>query len=132
MKGLHREKNVQNKQAHLKLFTVESTTSSANVLPFDSSTTIHTTASTTTAQPSSTISFKNIDLDSAIHIGCSSIGWNVSVDNKLIQVLHQSAASVEVYFGDNSCRGSISGNFLLFTEGFQDCLTNQKVKFLIN
>ncbi|XP_052282860.1 sushi, von Willebrand factor type A, EGF and pentraxin domain-containing protein 1-like isoform X6 [Dreissena polymorpha] len=105
---------------------VESTTSSANVLPFDSSTTIHTTASTTTAQPSSTISFKNIDLDSAIHIGCSSIGWNVSVDNKLIQVLHQSAASVEVYFGDNSCRGSISGNFLLFTEGFQDCLTNQK------
>ncbi|KAH3837194.1 hypothetical protein DPMN_110574 [Dreissena polymorpha] len=41
--------------------------------------------------------------------------------------MYPSISSTDIYFGDSSCRGSLSRNVLQYTFGFQDCLTNEKI-----
>ncbi|KAH3830254.1 hypothetical protein DPMN_103495 [Dreissena polymorpha] len=68
-----------------------------------------------------------MDLNKAIRAGCSSIGWNISVDMSILQQMYPFVLPNNIYFGETSCKGSLSRNILQYTFGFKDCLTNEKI-----
>ncbi|XP_053406217.1 mucin-3A-like [Mercenaria mercenaria] len=91
-------------------------------------TSILTTVTPTTAQTTTTtITAKSLQLEDVIHPGCSSLGWNISVDMVLLRKLYPQTVATNIYFGDNTCRGVKEGTLMLFQQGFKDCLTSERI-----
>ncbi|KAL4237757.1 hypothetical protein ACF0H5_002469 [Mactra antiquata] len=68
-----------------------------------------------------------LSLEDIIHHGCTNSGWNITIDMNLMKQLYPNITNNNVYFGDNTCRGLQSGSYLLFQQGFRDCLTSERI-----
>ncbi|XP_053376834.1 neurogenic locus notch homolog protein 1-like [Mercenaria mercenaria] len=80
-------------------------------------------STTTSAQTSSIF----VRLEDAIYPGCTSSGWNVTLDMPTLTQLYPEIKADQIYFGDNSCRGKLMGTQLIFLQGFKDCLTAERI-----
>lgn len=68
-----------------------------------------------------------LQLENAIHHGCTSSGWNITINMSIMKQLYPNITTNQIYFGDNSCRGTETGSSLVFQQGFRDCLTSERV-----
>ncbi|XP_045166554.2 uncharacterized protein LOC123529972 [Mercenaria mercenaria] len=106
---------------------VETTTALSKV---HTETTIEKSASIlpeTSATPKTMSTTKRLKLEDVIRPGCTSNGWNITVDISKLRQLYPMVTTNHIYFGDNSCRGQVMGTALTFQQGFRDCLTSERV-----
>ena len=69
----------------------------------------------------------SIRLQDSIKSHCTPNGWDISVDMTILRKLYPGAKASEMYIGENSCRGTESGNTVRFEQGLRECLTSEIV-----
>ncbi|XP_060590338.1 protein crumbs-like [Ruditapes philippinarum] len=69
----------------------------------------------------------NFKLEDAIKPECTDFGWNISVDMSELKQLYPGITINNIFFGDNSCKGKLVESIVLFSQGFQDCLTAERI-----
>ncbi|XP_053391824.1 uncharacterized protein LOC128554583 [Mercenaria mercenaria] len=106
---------VQTKTALPTVHTETTVEKSASVVP------------ETSATPKTMSTTKSLKLEDVIRPGCTSNGWNITVDISKLRELYPMVTMSHIYFGDNSCRGQVIGTTLTFKQGFRDCITSERV-----
>ena len=80
-----------------------------------------------TASTTATVSTPSVRVQDSIKSHCTPNGWDVSIDMNSLRKIYPGAKASEIYMGENSCRGTESGNTVRFEQGLRECLTSEIV-----
>ncbi|XP_045179865.2 CUB and zona pellucida-like domain-containing protein 1 [Mercenaria mercenaria] len=90
---------------------------------------LHFTSDSSTHDTGFTITistyFTGYKLEDAIDVSCGENGWDITVHMDKLRQIYPNAKASDIYLGDNTCTGTLSGERLTFRQGLRECLTTE-------
>jgi hypothetical protein len=68
--------------------------------------------------------------EDTVRSGCTSTGWNISLDVRVLQSIYPGITAYNIYLGPSKCTGEQHDTELWFKQSFNECMTSEKVWIL--
>ncbi|XP_060553776.1 protein crumbs-like [Ruditapes philippinarum] len=64
--------------------------------------------------------------EDTVRSGCTSTGWNISLDVRILQSIYPGITANNIYLGPSKCTGEQRDTELWFKQSFNECMTSEK------